>query len=64
VSALLDDEASFEGIVDDLKELEEEEQAERAGQEGAGDLLSDAEASVPSEGRIDAALPMVNMFAV
>jgi hypothetical protein len=35
--------------VDDLQQFEEEEQVGRAEQQGAGDLLSDAEGKVASE---------------
>jgi hypothetical protein len=57
VSATRDDEASLESIFDDLHLFKEEEKAGRAKQEGAGDLLSDAEGSVASEGRTEAAMP-------
>jgi hypothetical protein len=43
--------ALFESIFDDLQQLQEEEQAGRAEQQGAGDLLIDAEESMASEGR-------------
>jgi 16S rRNA G966 N2-methylase RsmD len=42
-SAVIDDEASFESVFDALQQLEEEEQARRAEQQGAGDLLRDAQ---------------------
>jgi hypothetical protein len=64
VSAMLADEASFEGIFDALQQSEEEEQAKRAEQEGAGDLLGDAERSVTSSGHTEAAMPIVDLFAV
>jgi hypothetical protein len=44
--ATIDYEASVESIFDDLQQLEEEDQAGRAEQHGAGDLLSDAEGSL------------------
>jgi hypothetical protein len=56
--AMIDDEASFEGIFDDLQQFEEEEQAGHAEQQGADDLLSDAERSVASE----AVMLMVDLF--
>jgi hypothetical protein len=40
MSAMIADEACFEGIFDDLQKFEEEEQAGRAEQQGAGDVLS------------------------
>jgi hypothetical protein len=58
------DEASFESIFDDLQQFEEEEQAGRAEQQGARDLLSDAEGSVASEGGAEAAMPIVDLFSV
>jgi hypothetical protein len=56
--AMIDDDASCEGIFDDLQQLEEEEQAGHAEQQGADDRLSDAEGSVASE----AVVPMVDLF--
>jgi hypothetical protein len=63
-SAMLDNEASFEGIFGDLQQFEEQEPAEHAEKEGTGDHLSDAEGSVASEGRIEAAMPIVDLLAV
>jgi hypothetical protein len=40
--AMIDDEASFESIFDDLQQFKEQNQARRAEQQGAGGLLSDA----------------------
>jgi hypothetical protein len=57
-------EASFESIFDDLQQFEEEEQAGRAGQQGARDLLSDAEGSAASEAGAEAAMPIVDLFLV
>jgi hypothetical protein len=59
VSAELHDEASLKGILDDLEQFEREEQAERA-----GDLLCDAEGLVASQGHAEAAMPIVDLFAV
>jgi hypothetical protein len=56
--AMTDDEASFEGILDDLQQFEGEGQAGHAEQQGADDLLSDAEGSVASE----AVMLMVDLF--
>jgi hypothetical protein len=56
--AMIDDEASFEGIFDDLQQFEEEDQAGHAEQQGADDLLSDADGSVASE----AVMPMVYLL--
>jgi hypothetical protein len=58
--AMIDDEASFEGIFDDLQQFEEEDQAGHAEQQGADDLLSDADGSVASE----AVMPMVYLLQV
>jgi hypothetical protein len=58
MTAMIDDEASFEGIFDDLQQFEEEEQAGHTEQQGADDLLSDAEGSVASE----AVMPMVDLL--
>jgi hypothetical protein len=44
--------------------LEEEEQAGHAQQQGAGDLLSDAEGSVAYEAGIEAAMPIVDLYSV
>jgi hypothetical protein len=44
--------------------FEGEGQAERAELEGSGDLLCDAEGSVASDGRSEAAMPMVDVFTV
>jgi hypothetical protein len=60
---MIDDEASFESIFDDLQHFEEEEQAGRAVQQGLGDLLSDAEGSVASEAGAEAAMPIVALFS-
>jgi hypothetical protein len=49
MSAMIDDEASFEGICDDLPQVEEEEQVGLAEQQGADDLLKDAKGSMASE---------------
>jgi hypothetical protein len=54
-----DDEASFESILDDLQQFEEEEQSGRAQKQGARDLLSDAEGSVASEA--GAVMPIVEL---
>jgi hypothetical protein len=43
MSAMIDDEASFESIFDDLQQFEEQKRAGRAEQKGIGDLLSDPE---------------------
>jgi hypothetical protein len=64
VSVTLDDEASFEGIFDDLQQFEQEGQEECAEQEGAGNLFSDAEGTVASEGRAEASMPVVDLFVV
>jgi hypothetical protein len=58
ISALIDDEASVESIFDYLQHFEEDEQARRPEQQGAGDSLSDTEGSVASE----AAMPIVDLF--
>jgi hypothetical protein len=66
-TATLHDEGSFEGIFDDLQQFEEEELAECAEQEGAdvlGDLLGDAEGSVASDDRTEAAMPIIDHFAI
>jgi hypothetical protein len=62
--AMLDDEASFEGIFDQQQQFGDEEQAERAEQEGAGVLLSDAGGSAASVGCTEAAIPIVDLFAL
>jgi hypothetical protein len=48
MSAMIDNEASFEGIFDDLQQFEPEEQAGHANQQSADDLFSDAEGLVAS----------------
>jgi hypothetical protein len=58
MSAMIDDEAIFEGIFDYLQQFEEEEQAGHTEQQGTDDLLSDAEGSVASE----AVMPMVDLM--
>jgi hypothetical protein len=45
--AMIDDEASFESIYNDLQQFEGEEQAGHAEQQVAGDMLSNADGSVP-----------------
>jgi hypothetical protein len=60
ISAMIDNEESSESIFDDLQQFEEEEQAGRAEQQGAPDLLSDSEPSSASE----AVMPMVDLFSV
>jgi hypothetical protein len=60
VLAMLDYEAGFESMLDDLLQFEEEEQPVRTEQEGAGDLLSNAESSVAFESRNE----VVDLFAV
>jgi hypothetical protein len=60
MSGMIDDEPSFESILDDLQQFEEEEQGGRAEQNGTGDLFSNAEKSVASE----AAMPIVYLFSV
>jgi hypothetical protein len=64
MSAMIDNEASFESIFDDLQQFEEEEQARCAEQQGAGDLVSDAERSVAPEADAEAAMPIVDLFSV
>jgi hypothetical protein len=64
MSAMIDNEASFESIFDDLQQFEEEEQAGCAKQQGAGDLVSDAEGSVAPEADAEAAMPIVDLFSV
>jgi hypothetical protein len=61
---MIDDEASFESIFDHLRQFEEGEQAGCAEQQGTGDLLSDEEGPVPSEGGAEAAMPIVALFLV
>jgi hypothetical protein len=61
---MIDNEASFESIFDDLKQFEEEEQAGYAEQQGAGDLVSDAQGSVSPEPDAEAAMPVVDLFLV
>jgi hypothetical protein len=63
MSAMIDNEASFESIFDDLR-FEEEEQAGCAEQQGAGDLVSDAEGSVAPEADAEVAMPIVDLFSV
>jgi hypothetical protein len=56
---MFDDEASFEGIFDDLQQFEEDEQAERAEQEGAGNLLCDAKGLAASVGVLRLPCPLL-----
>jgi hypothetical protein len=63
MSAMIDNEASFESIFDDLQQFEEEEQA-GAEQQGTGDLVSNAEGSVAPEADAEAAMPIVDLFSV
>jgi hypothetical protein len=60
---MIDKEASSESIFDDLQQFEEEEQAGCA-QQGAGDLVSNAEGSVAPEADAEAAMPIVDFFSV
>jgi hypothetical protein len=66
MSAMIDDAASFKSIFDILQQPEEEEQAGRAEQQRSGDLLSDAEGSVASEGQCTTVLrlpcPLLTCF--
>jgi hypothetical protein len=62
MSAMLDGEASFESIFDDLQQFEEEEQAGSAEKQDPGDLLRDAEGSLASEAGAEAAMPVVDLF--
>jgi hypothetical protein len=64
MSAMIDNEASFESIFDDLQQFDEEEQAGCAEQQGAGDLVSIAEESVAPEADVEAAMPIVDLFSV
>jgi hypothetical protein len=64
MSTMIDNEASFESIFDDLQQFEEEEQAGCAEQQGAGDLVSDAEGSVAPEADAEAAKSIVDLFSV
>jgi hypothetical protein len=64
MSAMIDNEASFESIFDDLQQFEEEEQAGCAEQQSAGDLVRDAEGSVAPEADAEAAMPIVDLFSV
>jgi hypothetical protein len=64
ISAMIDDEASFKSAFNYLQQFEEEEQAVHAEQQGAGDLLSDAEGSVASEASAEVAMPLVGLFSV
>jgi hypothetical protein len=64
MSAMIDNEASFETIFDDLQQVEEEEQAGCAEQQGAGDPVSDAEGSVAPEADAEAAMPIVDLCSV
>jgi hypothetical protein len=64
MSAMIDNEASFESIFDDLQQFEEQEQAGCAEQQGTGDLVSDAEGSVGPEADAEAAMPIVDLFSV
>jgi hypothetical protein len=62
MSAMIDNEASFESIFDDLKQFEEK--AGCAEQQGTGDLVGDAERSVAPEADAEAAMPIVDLFSV
>jgi hypothetical protein len=64
MSGMIDDEESFVRACDDPQQFEEGEQAGRADQQGADDLLSDAEGSVISEASAEAAMPMVDLGSV
>jgi hypothetical protein len=64
MSAKIDNEASFESVFDDLQQFEEEEQAGCAEQQGAGDLVGNAEGSVAPETDAEAAMPIVDLFSV
>jgi hypothetical protein len=64
MSAMIDNEASFESIFDDLQQFDEEDQAGCAEQQGAGDLVSNAEGSVAPEANAEAAMPIVDLFSV
>jgi hypothetical protein len=62
VHAMIDEAASFKSIFDNLQQCEEEEQAGRAEQQGAGDLLSYAEGSVASAAVAEVAMPIADLF--
>jgi hypothetical protein len=64
--AMIDNEASFERIVDDLQQLEEEVQVGRAEQQGVICLAmqNSAEGSVASEAGAETAMPIVDFFTV
>jgi hypothetical protein len=64
MSAMIDNEASFKSIFDDLQQFEEEEQAGCAEQQGAGDLVSNAEGSVAPEADAEAAMPILALFSI
>jgi hypothetical protein len=64
MSAAKDGEASFESILDNLQQVEEEERASLAEQKGAGDLLCDAEGSVAFQAGAEAAMPIVDSFSI
>jgi hypothetical protein len=55
MSAMLDNKASFQGILSDQQQVDEEKKAERAEKGGVGELFSDAEGSVTSDGCSEAA---------
>jgi hypothetical protein len=64
MSAMIDDEASFESIFDDLQHFEKEKQAGCAEQQGAGYLLSVAEGSAASECGAEGAMPILDRVCV
>jgi hypothetical protein len=66
MSAMIDNEASFESIFDDLQQFEEEEQLEAgcAEQQGTGDLVSDAEESIAPEADAEVVMPILDLFSV
>jgi hypothetical protein len=64
MSAMIDNEASFESIFDDLQQFEEEEQAGCAEQQGAGDLVGNAEGLVAPEDDAEATMPIIDLFSV
>jgi hypothetical protein len=64
ISAMIDNEASFDSIFDDLQQFEEEEQAGCEEQQGTGDLISNAEGSVAPEADAEAAMPIVDLVSV
>jgi hypothetical protein len=61
---MIDNTASFKSIFDDLQQFEEEEQAGCAEQQGACDLISNAEGSVAPEADAEAAMPIGDLFSV